>query len=96
MKQSHGIGDIRLDDVDEPKIQAPTDAIVRALRGLEGVRSSRLHQVHSRNCPWPGRKVRGCCWASVTPPMVCRLLRCTADLGVRQAESHERPDDSRC
>src|SRR3954466_15948240 len=25
----HGIGDIRLDDVPEPKIQAPTDAIVR-------------------------------------------------------------------
>ena len=25
----HGIGDIRLDDVPEPKIQKPTDAIVR-------------------------------------------------------------------
>ncbi len=25
----HGIGDIRLDDVPEPKIQEPTDAIVR-------------------------------------------------------------------
>lgn len=25
----HGVGDIRLDDVDEPKIQEPTDAIVR-------------------------------------------------------------------
>jgi threonine dehydrogenase-like Zn-dependent dehydrogenase len=25
----HGIGDIRLDDMPEPKIQAPTDAIVR-------------------------------------------------------------------
>ena len=25
----HGVGDIRLDDVAEPKIQAPTDAIVR-------------------------------------------------------------------
>ena len=25
----HGIGDIRLDDVPEPKIQEPTDAVVR-------------------------------------------------------------------
>ncbi len=25
----HGIGDIRLDDVPEPKIQEPTDAIIR-------------------------------------------------------------------
>ncbi|MES1026419.1 alcohol dehydrogenase catalytic domain-containing protein [Gloeocapsa sp. BRSZ] len=25
----HGIGDIRLDDVPEPKIQEPTDALVR-------------------------------------------------------------------
>ena len=25
----HGVGDIRLDDVEEPKIQEPTDAIVR-------------------------------------------------------------------
>jgi threonine dehydrogenase-like Zn-dependent dehydrogenase len=25
----HGIGDIRLDDVPEPKIQAPTDAIIQ-------------------------------------------------------------------
>jgi threonine dehydrogenase-like Zn-dependent dehydrogenase len=25
----HGMGDIRLDDVEEPKIQEPTDAIVR-------------------------------------------------------------------
>jgi threonine dehydrogenase-like Zn-dependent dehydrogenase len=25
----HGVGDIRLDDVPEPKIQDPTDAIVR-------------------------------------------------------------------
>lgn len=25
----HGVGDIRLDNVDEPKIQEPTDAIVR-------------------------------------------------------------------
>jgi len=25
----HGVGDIRLDDVPEPKIQEPTDAIVR-------------------------------------------------------------------
>jgi threonine dehydrogenase-like Zn-dependent dehydrogenase len=25
----HGIGDIRLDDVPEPKIEAPTDAIIR-------------------------------------------------------------------
>ena len=31
----HGIGDIRLDNVPEPKIQAPTDAIVRL--GHEGV-----------------------------------------------------------
>ena len=25
----HGVGDIRLDDVPEPKIEQPTDAIVR-------------------------------------------------------------------
>jgi threonine dehydrogenase-like Zn-dependent dehydrogenase len=25
----HGVGDIRLDDVPEPKLEAPTDAIVR-------------------------------------------------------------------
>jgi threonine dehydrogenase-like Zn-dependent dehydrogenase len=25
----HGVGDIRLDDVPEPEIQEPTDAIVR-------------------------------------------------------------------
>jgi threonine dehydrogenase-like Zn-dependent dehydrogenase len=25
----HGVGDIRLDDVEEPKIQEPTDAIIR-------------------------------------------------------------------
>ena len=25
----HGVGDIRLDDVEDPKIQQPTDAIVR-------------------------------------------------------------------
>ena len=25
----HGIGDIRLDDVPEPKLQEPTDAVVR-------------------------------------------------------------------
>lgn len=25
----HGIGDIRLDDVPEPKIEAPTDAIIQ-------------------------------------------------------------------
>ena len=25
----HGIGDIRLDDVTEPRIESPTDAIVR-------------------------------------------------------------------
>ena len=27
----HGVGDIRLDDVPEPKIQDPTDAIVRLI-----------------------------------------------------------------
>lgn len=25
----HGVGDIRVDDVDEPEVQAPTDTIVR-------------------------------------------------------------------
>jgi threonine dehydrogenase-like Zn-dependent dehydrogenase len=25
----HGVGDIRLDDVEEPKIQEPTDVIIR-------------------------------------------------------------------
>lgn len=28
----HGVGDIRLDDVDEPKIEAPTDAILSVIR----------------------------------------------------------------
>ena len=33
----HGVGDIRLDNVDEPKVQQPTDAIVRlAFRAICG------------------------------------------------------------
>lgn len=42
----HGIGDIRLDDVPEPKIEKPTDAIVRltasAICGTD---------LHMGNCP---------------------------------------------
>jgi threonine dehydrogenase-like Zn-dependent dehydrogenase len=34
----HDVGDIRLDDVEDPKIQEPTDAIVR-LTSSENVRN---------------------------------------------------------
>lgn len=39
----HGIGDIRIDDVPEPKIQQPTDAIVRLT--ASGICGTDLHMV---------------------------------------------------
>lgn len=32
----HGVGDIRVDDVPEPQLQAPTDAIVRITASAMG------------------------------------------------------------
>src|SRR4051794_1952753 len=40
----HGIGDIRLDDVPEPKIEQPTDAIVRLT--ASAICGTDLHMVH--------------------------------------------------
>lgn len=39
----HGVGDIRLDDVDDPKIQEPTDAVVRITRSA--ICGTDLHMV---------------------------------------------------
>jgi threonine dehydrogenase-like Zn-dependent dehydrogenase len=36
----HSIGDIRLDDVEEPKIQEPTDAIVPSRQAQSAARTS--------------------------------------------------------
>lgn len=40
----HGVGDIRLDDVPEPKIQAPTDAIMRLT--ASAICGTDLHMIH--------------------------------------------------
>jgi len=39
----HGVGDIRLDDVDDPRIQEPTDAIIRITRSA--ICGTDLHMV---------------------------------------------------
>jgi threonine dehydrogenase-like Zn-dependent dehydrogenase len=42
----HAVGDIRLDDVPEPKIQEPTDAIVRLT--ASAICGTDLHMVRGR------------------------------------------------
>jgi threonine dehydrogenase-like Zn-dependent dehydrogenase len=40
----HGVGDIRLDDVPDPKIEQPTDAIARLI--ASAICGADLHFVH--------------------------------------------------
>ena len=44
----HGVGDIRLDDVPEPTIQEPTDAIVRLTSSA--ICGTDLHMIRGGNC----------------------------------------------
>lgn len=39
----HGVGDIRLDEVDDPRIQQPTDAVIRITRSA--ICGTDLHMV---------------------------------------------------
>ena len=54
----HGVGDIRLDDVEEPKIQEPTDAIVRLTSSA--ICGTDLHMIRGTLSGMePGRSILG-------------------------------------
>ena len=63
----HGIGDIRLDNVPEPKLQAPTDAIVRLT--ASAICGTDLHMIRGT---MPGMKAGTILGHEVT------LVRCGA------------------
>jgi threonine dehydrogenase-like Zn-dependent dehydrogenase len=49
----HGVGDIRLDEVPEPKLQAPTDAVVRLT--ASAICGTDLHMVRGTMALMPPR-----------------------------------------
>jgi hypothetical protein len=47
----YGVGDIRIDEIDEPKLSAPTDALVR-LTSVWSNRSGRKLEISSPAIEW--------------------------------------------
>ncbi len=52
----HGVGDIDVDDVPEPRIEQPTDAVIRVTTAA--ICGTNLHMINLP-CTWSGGTIRG-------------------------------------